>query len=127
MVAPAVDVPTVVITPPEPIYVPAPAPEPILVREPVLAPEPFEEPIVVLREDIAPPEPIVIKPRRQPTPIAVEAVESVEPEPFSLWYEQDLPMEPVEDTADRLWTELDRIELPFEGEPHDLWWSETHR
>ena len=64
---------------------------------------------------------IVRKPRRQPTP---EPILRVEREPVGidrLWY--DYHDEPVEETAQRLWNEIDQIELPLEGEPHDLWWS----
>jgi hypothetical protein len=73
--------------------------------------------------------PIRKKPRRQvAVPVVVEQ-EFVEPnynEPFSLWYEEESvsKSEPQEPT-DRLWNELDRIDLPLEGEPHDLWWSQT--
>ncbi len=64
---------------------------------------------------------IVRKPRRQPMP---EPMVRVEREPVGidrLWY--DYQDEPVEETAQRLWNEIDQIELPLEGEPHDLWWS----
>jgi hypothetical protein len=55
--------------------------------------------------------------------------EFVEPnynEPFSLWYEEESDRaSDSREPAERLWTELDRIDLPLEGEPHDLWWSQT--
>ena len=59
--------------------------------------------------------------RRQPLPEPMDPVQW-EPAGFDrLWYDYD--EEPVEETAQRLWDEIDQIELPLEGEPHDLWWS----
>lgn len=28
------------------------------------------------------------------------------------------------DTAARVWADVDRLQIPLEGEPHDLWWDE---
>jgi hypothetical protein len=77
-------------------------------------------------EEVSVPQPArVKKPRRQL--VASKVVEPSKDEPFSLWYEDDTYQVPKPDTAERLWTELDRIDLPLEGEPHDLWWSETSK
>ncbi|MFN7878211.1 MAG: ATP-binding protein [Pirellula sp.] len=74
-------------------------------------------------------QPVRKKPRQQvPVPVVVEQefVEPVEREPFSLWYEEDLGTNSdSQEPAERLWNELDRIELPIEYEPHDLWWSQS--
>lgn len=73
--------------------------------------------------------PVRKKPRRQvPVPVVVqqEFVEPVASEPFSLWYEEDLATDSdSQEPAERLWNELDRIDLPIEYEPHDLWWSQS--
>lgn len=73
--------------------------------------------------------PVRKKPRRQvPVPVVVqqEFVEPVDSEPFSLWYEEDLATDSdSQEPAERLWNELDRIDLPIEHEPHDLWWSQS--
>ncbi len=64
---------------------------------------------------------IVRKPRKQPSP---ERLKPVEREPVGidrLWYDYD--EEPVEEMAKRLWNEIDQMDLPLVGEPHDLWWS----
>ncbi len=45
--------------------------------------------------------------------------------PFAMWYEEESAGSGESDPAERLWNELDRMDLPFEGEPHDLWWSEA--
>ena len=66
-------------------------------------------------------EPMGRQPRRQPVP---ELTSPVQWEPAGmdrLWYDYD--EEPMEESAQRLWDEIDQIELPLEGEPHDLWWS----
>lgn len=73
--------------------------------------------------------PVRKKPRRQiAVPVVVEQ-EYSEPsleEPFSLWYEYDSVIhQERQEPAERLWNELDRIDLPLTGEPHDLWWSQT--
>lgn len=68
---------------------------------------------------------IIRKPRRQPTPQPMLQQNTfIEKEPVGidrLWYDYD--DEPVEETAQRLWHEIDQIDLPLAGEPHDLWWS----
>jgi uncharacterized protein YhaN len=97
----------VVVAPPPPVTLP-PAPIPV-------AFVPVNEPV------IEPPAPLLLKPKRQPAPEPIPAEQS---EPLSvdrLWYDYD--EEPIEETAQRLWTEIDALELPLEGEPHDLWWS----
>ena len=73
--------------------------------------------------------PVRKKPRRQvAVPVVVEP-ELVEPnysEPFSLWYEDEaVSSQDSREPTERLWNELDRIDLPLEGEPHDLWWSQA--
>ncbi len=97
--------------PPSPTPIDFPLPQPI----PTFKPSAIELP--------HPPriDPIVRKPRSQPVP---EKVELVEREPVGidrLWYDYD--DEPVEETVQRLWNEIDQIDLPLVGEPHDLWWS----
>ena len=88
-----------------------------------------QEEIIEATQPVEVKPPIRKKPRRQvAVPVVVEQ-EFVEPnynEPFSLWYEEESvskseSLKPTE----RLWNELDRIDLPLEGEPHDLWWSQT--
>jgi len=69
---------------------------------------------------------VIRKPRRQPIPepivFAERNPEVLEPVGIErLWYDYD--DEPVEETAKRFWNEIDQIDLPLEGEPHDLWWS----
>ena len=69
---------------------------------------------------------VIRKPRRQPIPEPIAFVERtpdvLEPVGIDrLWYDYD--DEPVEETAKRFWNEIDQIDLPLEGEPHDLWWS----
>ena len=93
---------------------------------PAAAPLQAEPLIPMVMEAIELPPPpkldrIVRKPRRQQIP---ERMVPVEREPVGierLWYDYD--DEPVEETANRLWNEIDQIDLPLLGEPHDLWWS----
>ena len=93
---------------------------------PAAAPLQAEPLIPMVMEAIELPPPpkldrIVRKPRRQQIP---ERMVPVEREPVGierLWYDYD--DEPVEETANRLWNEIDQIDLPLVGEPHDLWWS----
>jgi hypothetical protein len=70
-----------------------------------------------------PPPPVVLKPKRQPVPAPMIQEE----EPFMgidrLWYDYD--EEPAVETTQRLWSEIDQLHVPLEGEPHDLWWSAT--
>ncbi len=61
------------------------------------------------------------QPRRQPIPAPVAPVQWEPAGMDRLWYHYD--EEPVAETAQCLWYEIDQIELPLEGEPHDLWWS----
>ena len=109
LVLPAIEVPPApVMLPPEPLTLP-PAPMMPVAMEPIdLPPRPKLERIVR-------------KPRRQPMP---EQIVPVLKEPVGidrLWYDYD--EEPAEETAQRLWNEIDQIDLPLAGEPHDLWWS----
>lgn len=73
--------------------------------------------------------PVRKKPRRQiAVPVAMEQEypELGLAEPFSLWYEDDsIIHQEHQEPSERLWNELDRIDLPLEDEPHDLWWSQT--
>ncbi|MFN7291805.1 MAG: ATP-binding protein, partial [Pirellula sp.] len=141
------DVPVVV--PVEPAKIVVPPVVPVLQSEPVIEialepmveepewvaeyshvePETTEQEITEANQPVEVKRPIRKKPRRQvAVPVVVEQ-EFVEPnynEPFSLWYEEESvsKSEPQEPT-DRLWNELDRIDLPLEGEPHDLWWSQA--
>ena len=108
-VMPVIELPPApVMLPPEPLTLP-PAPLMPVAIEPIeLPPRPKLERIVR-------------KPRRQPIP---EPIVPVEKEPVGierLWYDYD--EEPAAETAQRLWNEIDQIELPLAGEPHDLWWS----
>jgi len=105
--------------------------EEVLIPSPPLAfpsvPEmPIEMPMVmeVPRVPIlAPPPPMVLKPKRQPLPVKATVTQVEQPIDAinHLWYDYD--EEPVMETAQRLWTEIDQLDLPLEGEPHDLWWS----
>ncbi len=108
-------------------------PEPIVeetVVQAVVEDPPVQVPVLV--EPVAEVETVTTirkKPRRQvAVPVVVEQ-EFVAPnynEPFSLWYEDESVGQPETlAPTERLWTELDRIDLPLEGEPHDLWWSQT--
>jgi uncharacterized protein YhaN len=82
-----------------------------------------------IQPTLAPPPPMILKPKRQPTPEPIEILYE-EPAPVldnepvgidRLWYDYD--EEPAMETAQRLWNEIDQLDLPLEGEPHDLWWS----
>lgn len=105
--------------------------EEVLISPPPIAfpsvPEmPIEMPMVmeVPRVPIlAPPPPMVLKPKRQPLPVKATVPQVEEPIDAinHLWYDYD--EEPVMETTQRLWTEIDQLDLPLEGEPHDLWWS----
>ena len=120
-VVPVVSIPTPVPTP-----VPTPLPTIELPVAPIVPAPIVPAPIVPAPlEAIALPrqprvEPLVRKPRRQPM---LEPVAQANSEPVGvarLWY--DYEGEPAANTTDRLWNEIDQIELPLEGEPHDLWW-----
>jgi len=108
-ILPAIEVPLApVMLPPEPLKLP-PAPRMPVAMEPIeLPPRPKLERIVR-------------KPRRQPLPVPVVPVEKEPVGIDRLWYDYD--EEPATETAQRLWNEIDQIDLPLAGEPHDLWWS----
>jgi hypothetical protein len=110
---------------PSSIELPPPPVIPIAMESPA-------EPIIA-----EPPAPIVLKPKRQPIPKPARVEVFEEPIGIDrLWY--DYADEPVETTAQRLWTEIDQLDLPIGserlideitheadlvGEPHDVWWS----
>ena len=91
---------------------------------PLMLPPAPQMPIAMESNSI-PPRPrmerIVRKPRRQPIPPPIAPIEKEPVGIDRLWYDYD--DEPVEETAQRLWNEIDQIDLPLAGEPHDLWWS----
>jgi uncharacterized protein YhaN len=109
--------------------------EPETTEQEILAESVADQSIEQQDESVATPQtvevkpPVRKKPRRQiPVPVVVqqEFVEPVASEPFSLWYEEDLATDSdSQEPAERLWNELDRIDLPIEYEPHDLWWSQS--
>lgn len=78
---------------------------------------------------IEPPPPVLLKPKRQPIPEPLpepipDPVERIEQEIIGidhLWYDYD--EEPVEESLQRSIQEINDMEIPLEGEPHDLWWS----
>jgi hypothetical protein len=114
-------------------------PEPIVIRRPEVIlepisplvveyvpapPVPIVSPVIILDEPmprIESPPPVILKPKRQPVPEPVMTMEEPAIGIDRLWYDYD--EEPVFETTQRLWTEIDQLEVPFEGEPHDLWWS----
>ena len=106
-----------VLIPPPPIELPSAPPMPIVVPMELEAIEAPRAPV------LDPPPPMVLKPKRQPVPVQVTVPQLEEPIVAidHLWYDYD--EEPVMETAQRLWTEIDQLDLPLEGEPHDLWWS----
>jgi hypothetical protein len=125
--------------PPAPVVLKAPqirqpvvhVPEPIVLEKPQIVVERvvLEKPAPI----VLPPKPhvevpesevITIKPRSQPMPAMLVDDVSMEPavDIDHMWFEP--AEEEVLEPSARLWTELDRLEMPLEGEPHDLWWSE---
>ena len=107
-------------------------PEPIVFRKPEVIPTPIVQPVAIVEPTVItndpmpimePPPPVVLKPKRQPVPVTM----LTEEEPFMgidrLWYDYD--EEPSIETTQRLWSEIDQLHVPLEGEPHDLWWSAT--
>jgi hypothetical protein len=106
-----------VLIPPPPIELPSAPSMPIVVPMELEAIQAQREPV------LDPPPPMVLKPKRQPVPVQVTVPQVEEPIVAigHLWYDYD--EEPVMETAQRLWTEIDQLDLPLEGEPHDLWWS----
>ena len=106
-----------VLIPPPPIELPSAPPMSIVVPMEL---EAIEAPLAPVLD---PPPPMVLKPKRQPVPVQVTVPQLEEPIVAidHLWYDYD--EEPVMETAQRLWTEIDQLDLPLEGEPHDLWWS----
>jgi uncharacterized protein YhaN len=92
-------------------------------------PDESQEETVEMTPPVEVKSPVRKKPRRQvPVPVVVEQ-EFVEPDhngPFSLWYEEELVgNSDSQEPGERLWNELDRIDIPLEHEPHDLWWSQS--
>ncbi len=120
------------LAPPEIVIERTPMPAPIsFVQEPVVAPSNVElampsEPYVPISVPI--PEPIVIQPKELAPMAEFEPADVPEPPALidHLWYDEELDEEPIDSPIERLWTELDQFDLPFEGEPHDLWWT-SHR
>jgi uncharacterized protein YhaN len=104
----------------------APEPSPtILLPQEVAVEPPLEREPAVPKRPRPRPEPVAIKPRRQPVPAAPPS--NHERQPFALWYEEDDELGEPPNTTQRLWTELDRVHMPLEGEPHDLWWTEVNQ
>jgi uncharacterized protein YhaN len=122
--------PVVVEVPAEVVLVPkVDLPPVVLPPAPALA-APVEEPAVPKvelppEETVVPVEPLVVKPKRQRVPAMELVGEGDQDMPFAMWYEEESAGTGESDPAERLWNELDRMDLPFEGEPHDLWWSEA--
>lgn len=110
--AEVVELPEPVVEKPVVVEVPA---EVVLVPKVELPPE----------EIVVPVEPLIIKPKRQPVPAMELVAEGYQEMPFAMWFEEESAVSGESDPAERLWNELDRMDLPFEGEPHDLWWSEA--
>jgi DNA repair exonuclease SbcCD ATPase subunit len=115
--------PTIILETPvvleKPIVVPElpvalPPPPAIEIPAPPLMP-------VAMQEIVEPPPPVTLKPKRQPLPDPVQRIEEEIIGIDHLWYDYD--EEPAAQRTQRIWTEVDQIELPLEGEPHDLWWS----
>lgn len=100
--------PIVVIEPPAPVVLP-PTPQVPVAKEP--------EPVV----PIVSPEPVYVV--EQPVVLQQPVVPPVEDD--RLWYDYD--EEDLRQPTDRVWSEIDQLEIPLEGEPHDLWWSSTER
>lgn len=116
----------IVIRKPEVIIEPVKPPAQDYIPTPIVQPVAIVEPAVIMNDPMPmmePPPPVVLKPKRQPVPVPM----ILEEEPFMgidrLWYDYD--EEPVVETTQRLWTEIDQLHVPLEGEPHDLWWSAT--
>ncbi|MBU6173321.1 MAG: hypothetical protein KGQ60_05925, partial [Planctomycetes bacterium] len=124
-VLPSTPAPQWIVEPSSPVVsVTEPSPT-ILVAQEVSVEPPLEREPVVPKRPRPRPEPVVTKPRRQPVPAAPLATH--EPQPFALWYEEEDELGEPPSTAQRLWTELDRVNMPLEGEPHDLWWTEVNQ
>jgi uncharacterized protein YhaN len=124
----------------DPGFTPAPpALKPVVVETIVEAPkvEPVPQvlsvhPVVLVDPPIEPPAIVPIKPRRQPTkrPRVVE-----EPIQAGMWFDDEIA-EPTADVvaiaddsesaALKLWSEIEELTQPFDGEPHDAWW-EAHQ
>ncbi|MCU0708018.1 MAG: hypothetical protein MUF23_06985, partial [Pirellula sp.] len=120
-----------------PIAIPASAPvavEPVVVEQPVVAVTPVEppvqvasvHPVVLVDPPLEAPKIITIKPRRQPIKRTRVQEEPVE---MNMWFDEELaetePTPDTEATALKLWSDIEELTHPFEGEPHDAWW-ETH-
>jgi len=116
-------VPHVEVQPVHPVVLEAPVAPLTLMVEP---PEPLILPVkprVVAHDE---PDIITLKPRSQPLPVKLVKIDD-EPEDDSFWFNyelEDAPVtEPIESVT-RLWSEIENIRMPLDGEPHDVWWEE---
>jgi hypothetical protein len=75
---------------------------------------------------------VPIKPRRQPAKRPRVAEERIE---AGMWFDDEIaePAADVVASADdsesaalKLWSEIEELTQPFDGEPHDAWW-EAHQ
>ncbi|MFN7735139.1 MAG: ATP-binding protein [Pirellula sp.] len=116
-------VPHVEVQPVHPVVLEAPVAPPTVMVEP---PEPLILPVkprVVAHDE---PDIITLKPRSQPLPVKLVKVEE-ENEDDSFWFNYELEDAPVQEPIEsvtRLWSEIENIQMPLDGEPHDLWWDE---
>lgn len=116
-------VPHVEVQPVHPVVLEAPVAPPAVMVEP---PEPLILPVkprVVAHDE---PDIITLKPRSQPLPVKLVKVEE-ENEDDSFWFNYELEDAPVQEPIEsvtRLWSEIENIQMPLDGEPHDLWWDE---
>ncbi len=117
-------VPHVEVHPVHPVVLETPVAPPTVMVEP---PEPLILPVkprVVAHEE---PDIITLKPRSQPLPVKLVKVEeeSDDDDPFWFNYElEDAPVQEPIESVTRLWSEIENIRMPLDGEPHDLWWDE---
>lgn len=116
-------VPHVEVHPVHPVVLEAPVAPPTLMVEP---PEPLILPVkprVVAHDE---PDIITLKPRSQPLPVKLVKIDD-EPEDDSFWFNYELEEAPVTEPIEsvtRLWSEIENIRMPLDGEPHDVWWEE---
>jgi uncharacterized protein YhaN len=116
-------VPHVEVQPVHPVVLEAPVAPPTVMVEP---PEPLILPVkprVVAHDE---PDIITLKPRSQPLPVKLVKVDE-ENEDDSFWFNYELEDAPVQEPIEsvtRLWSEIENIQMPLDGEPHDLWWDE---
>jgi uncharacterized protein YhaN len=115
---------------------PVPAPKPIIIEPATVTPvaQPATQvvsvhPVVLVDPPAEPPAIVPIKPRRQPLkrPRIVE-----EPAEAGMWFDDDISdiaenrANDTESAELKLWTEIEELTHPFDGEPHDAWW-EAHQ